>query len=33
MQNVIDVDTVGYADGLGNFYDFHINNTFYLLAP
>lgn len=33
MQNVIDLDTVGYADGLGNFYDFHINNTFYLLAP
>ena len=32
MQNIIDVDTVG-CDGLGSFYDFHINNTFYLLAP
>lgn len=33
MQNVFDIDTVGYNDGLGNYHDFHINNTFYLLAP
>lgn len=34
MQQIHDIDTVGYKNGvLGNFFDFHINNTFYLLAP
>lgn len=32
QQNIFDIETVGY-DGLGSYYDFHINNTFYLLAP
>lgn len=33
-QQVFDIDTVGFSDDtLGNFYDFHVNNTFYLLAP
>lgn len=33
-QQVFDIDTVGYGDSvLGNFYDFYVNNTFYLLAP
>ena len=33
-QQVFDVDTVaGNYDTLGNFYDFYISNTFYLLAP
>lgn len=33
-QQVFDIDTVGYTDGtLGNFFDFYVNNTFYLLAP
>lgn len=33
-QQVFDIDTVGFKDGvLGNFYDFYVNNTFYLLAP
>lgn len=33
-QNVIDTDTVGFGNfQLGGFYDFHVNNTFYLLAP
>lgn len=33
-QAVYDVDTVGFnEDTLGNFYDFYVNNTFYLLAP
>lgn len=32
-QQVYDIDTVGYGNGLGNFFDFYVNNTFYLLAP
>lgn len=32
-QQRIDIDTVGYGSELGNFYDFYITNTFYLLAP
>lgn len=33
-QQVYDIDTVGYgAESLGGFFDFYINNTFYLLAP
>ena len=33
-QQVYDIDTVGYDAGtLGNFFDFYVNNTFYLLAP
>ena len=33
-QQVYDIDTVGFNDfSLGNFFDFYVNNTFYLLAP
>lgn len=32
-QQVFDIDTVGFGDQLGNFFDFYVNNTFYLLAP
>ena len=33
-QQVYDIDTIGYgADTLGNYFDFYVNNTFYLLAP
>ena len=33
-QQIFDIDTVGYGDGvLGSFFDFYVNNTFYLLAP
>jgi hypothetical protein len=32
-EQLFDIDTVGYKDGLGSFFDFYINNTFYLLAP
>lgn len=33
-QQVFDIDTVGYNSAtLGNFFDFYVNNTFYLLAP
>lgn len=33
-QQIYDIDTIGYKDDvLGNFYDFYVNNTFYLLAP
>lgn len=33
-QTDYDIDTVGIADNvLGGFYDFQVNNTFYLLAP
>lgn len=32
-QQVFDIDTVGYGYDLGEFLDFHINNTFYMLAP
>jgi hypothetical protein len=33
-QQVFDIDTVGFNDGtLGNYFDFYVNNTFYLLAP
>lgn len=31
-QQVLDINTVGYGE-LGNFFDFRVNNTFYLLAP
>lgn len=31
-QQVFDIDTVGYGQ-LGEFFDFYVNNTFYLLAP
>lgn len=33
-QQVYDIDTTGYsAETLGNYFDFYVNNTFYLLAP
>ena len=33
-SQVFDIDTVGYTEGtLGDFFDFYVNNTFYLLAP
>lgn len=33
-QQVFDIDTVGFGhDVLGNYFDFYVNNTFYLLAP
>lgn len=33
-QQVFDIDTVGFGDStLGNYFDFYVNNTFYLLAP
>ena len=33
-QQVFDIDTVGFNDGtLGTYFDFYVNNTFYLLAP
>lgn len=33
-QQVFDIDTVGFdANTLGNYFDFYVNNTFYLLAP
>lgn len=32
-QQVFDIDTVGYGYDLGEYFDFHINNTFYMNAP
>lgn len=33
-QQVFDIDTVGLSDEvLGSYFDFYVNNTFYLLAP
>lgn len=32
-QQLFDIETVGYADDLGKYFDFQVNNTFYLLAP
>lgn len=32
-QQIFDIDTVGCSGTLGEFYDFYVNNTFYLLAP
>lgn len=33
-QQIFDIDTVGFGDNtLGNYFDFYVNNTFYLLAP
>lgn len=32
-QNIYDIDTIGCGTELGNFFDFYVNNTFYLLAP
>lgn len=32
-QQVYDIDTVGYGNDLGEYFDFKVNNTFYLLAP
>ena len=32
-QQVFDIDTVGFDHSLGNYFDFYVNNTFYLLAP
>lgn len=32
-QQVYDIDTVGFSGDLGEFFDFYVNNTFYLLAP
>jgi len=32
-QQVYDIDTVGYGNELGEYFDFYVNNTFYLLAP
>lgn len=34
MSQVYDIDTVGYdANQLGGYYDFYVNDTFYMLAP
>lgn len=33
MQNIYDIDTIGYNDGLGTYTNFQVNNTFYMLAP
>ena len=34
MGQIWDIDTIGFReDTLGNFFDFYVNNTFYLLAP
>lgn len=35
MAQVYEIDTVGYGgeSNLGGFFDFYVNNTFYLLAP
>lgn len=34
MKQIYDIETVGYNYGaLGSFFDFYVNNTFYLLAP
>lgn len=32
-QQIFDIDTVGFDNSLGNYFDFYVNNTFYLLAP
>ena len=34
-QQVFDINTVGFDANstLGNYFDFYVNNTFYLLAP
>lgn len=33
-SQIFDIDTVGYNESvLGDYYDFYVNNTFYLLAP
>lgn len=33
-QQIFDINTVGFEVGtLGNYFDFYVNNTFYLLAP
>lgn len=33
-QQIFDIDTVGFGGNtLGNYFDFYVNNTFYLLAP
>ena len=32
-QNIYDIDTIGCGTELGNFFDFYVNNIFYLLAP
>lgn len=33
-QQVFDIDTVGYkSNALGGYFDFYVNNVFYLLAP
>lgn len=32
-QQIFDIDTVGFTNSLGNYFDFYVNNTFYLLAP
>ena len=33
-KQVWDIDTVGYTnDNLGGYFDFQVNNVFYLLAP
>lgn len=32
-QQVFDIDTVGFNNTLGEYFDFYVNNTFYLLAP
>lgn len=34
MEQVFSIDTIGYnANSVGEFFDFYVNNTFYLLAP
>lgn len=32
-QQVIETSDIGYGTGLGEFFDFYVSNTFYLLAP
>lgn len=33
-KSIYDIDTVGFTgESLGNFFDYYVNNTFYLLAP
>ena len=33
-EQIFDIETIGYGEGvLGEYFDFYVNNTFYLLAP
>lgn len=33
QQNIYDIDTVCIGNDLGHYFDFYVNNTFYLMAP